>query len=255
NRTEAGYQAPDDNWSLGAVQRVSLLLKNLGKGKETPAKVVSAMNEAATQDVDDVTIEPLLAQVLSKVPAPNARDAEMLHLLNVWYRQGSSLLDKTDANGMGNITAPGAAIMLTAWPDLADAWASTVLGSTLTQQFNSLVPDDSPPPNGQYTGWYVYMDKDLRTILGDKVKGKFKVRYCGGGNVKLCATQLWGALDQAGNTLQSQQGANPAAWRVSAVPQRITFVPGLLTTTMRYTNRPSGIQQVISFGGHAPGDQ
>jgi len=28
------------------------------------------------------------------------------------------------------------------------------------------------------------------------------------------------------------------------------FRPGLLGTTIRYTNRPSGIQQVISFNGH-----
>ena len=31
-------------------------------------------------------------------------------------------------------------------------------------------------------------------------------------------------------------------------------MPGLLPYTMRYTNRPTGIQQVISFGGHAPQD-
>lgn len=256
NRPEAGYEAPDDNWSLGAVQRVDLLLKNLGTGGDlTPADVVSAMNEAATQDVDNVTIEPLLADVLSKVPAPNARDAEMLKLLNTWYKQGSSLLDRTDKNGMGNVSAPGAAILITAWPDLANAWASSVLGSGLTEQFASLVSQDDPPPGGQYTGWYVYMNKDLRTILGMPVKGRYSVKFCGAGNVKLCAQQLWAALDQAGNTLQAEQGSNPANWRISAVPQRIGFTPGLLTYTMRYTNRPSGIQQIISFGGHAPGDQ
>ena len=32
--------------------------------------------------------------------------------------------------------------------------------------------------------------------------------------------------------------------------ERITFAPGLLPTTIRFTNRPSGIQQVISFSGH-----
>ena len=32
--------------------------------------------------------------------------------------------------------------------------------------------------------------------------------------------------------------------------ERITFAPGLLPYTMRYTNRPSGIQQVIEFRGH-----
>jgi hypothetical protein len=34
----------------------------------------------------------------------------------------------------------------------------------------------------------------------------------------------------------------------------ITFVPGLLSYMMRYTNRPTGIQQVLSFGAHVPGD-
>ena len=32
--------------------------------------------------------------------------------------------------------------------------------------------------------------------------------------------------------------------------KRISFTPGLLKTTMRWTNRPSGIQQVISLRGH-----
>ena len=35
-----------------------------------------------------------------------------------------------------------------------------------------------------------------------------------------------------------------------ALRERITFVPGLLKTTLRYTNRPTGIQQVITFTGH-----
>ena len=46
------------------------------------------------------------------------------------------------------------------------------------------------------------------------------------------------------------QGRDPAAWRADANAERISFVPGLLQTTMRYTNRPTGIQQVISFKGH-----
>lgn len=44
--------------------------------------------------------------------------------------------------------------------------------------------------------------------------------------------------------------ANPARWPASATAERITFVPGLLRYTMRYTNRPSGIQQVITFNRH-----
>ena len=37
---------------------------------------------------------------------------------------------------------------------------------------------------------------------------------------------------------------------MDANAERIKFAPGLLPTTIRYTNRPSGIQQVISFKGH-----
>jgi hypothetical protein len=98
------------------------------------------------------------------------------------------------------------------------------------------------------------MYKDLRSILGEKVTSPFAVRYCGGGNLRRCRNRLWQAMDQAGNQLARQQGSDPANWHSSAIAERINFVPGLLKTTMRYTNRPSGIQQILSFGGHAPGD-
>jgi acyl-homoserine-lactone acylase len=65
---------------------------------------------------------------------------------------------------------------------------------------------------------------------------------------------MWSAMDKAGRQLAPKQGHNPADWDSSATAERISFVPGLLTVpgsstlyTMRYTNRPSGIQQVMSF--------
>jgi len=45
---------------------------------------------------------------------------------------------------------------------------------------------------------------------------------------------------------------DPDALRADANAERIGFRPGLLPTTIRYTNRPSGIQQVISFDRHRP---
>ncbi len=252
NRPQAGYEAPDDNWSLGALQRVDLLLMNLGHGRHlTPARVVSAMNAAATQDVREMTFEPVLSKLLHGGSAPNARDGAMLALLDAWYRHGGSRLDRT---GNGQITDPGATIMDTAWPLLASAWAQTVLGPALSSQLNSFDSHYDQPPSGQYTGWHIYMDKDLRTMLGMPVRGAYAVRYCGGGNLTLCRTQLWAAIDQAGNMLQGAQGTNPAGWHSSATAERITFVPGLLPFTMRYANRPSGIQQVVSFFGHSPQD-
>ena len=245
NRTEAGYEAPSNNWDLGPIQRVSLLLRNLGSGSDlTPARVVSAMNEAATQDVREMTLEPLLARVLRTGRAPSARDAELLSLLDAWHRQGGSRLDRT---GSGQITAPGAAIMDAAWPLLADAWASSVLGPALSSQLASFDSVFDQPPGGQYHGWHIYMDKDLRTILGQRVAGRYAVRYCGGGSLPRCRKLLWMAIDQAGNQVAAAQGSDPSRWRASATAEEISFVPGLLAYKMRYANRPSGIQQVISF--------
>jgi acyl-homoserine lactone acylase PvdQ len=245
NRTEAGYEAPDSNWVLGPVQRVSLLLRNLGHGRRiTPEHMVAAMNKAATQDVREITLEPLLSRLLRGSKAPSARAARMLALLDGWYHHGGSRLDRT---GNGEITDPGAAIMDAAWPRLADAWAASVLGPTLTLEFAAVVSPFNQPPGGQYTGWYVYMHKDLRSIMHLPVRGAYKVRYCGSGSLTRCRALLWRALAQAGTTLAQQQGTNPARWRASAANERIKFTPGLLKTTMRYANRPSGIQQILSF--------
>jgi Penicillin amidase len=165
NRPQAGYEAPDDNWSLGAVERVDLLLRDLGTGIHlTAAKMVSAMNEAATQDVREVTFEPLLSRLLHGGHAPSARDAEMVSLLDAWHAHGSSRLDRTDPSGIGPITDPGAAIMDTAWPLLANAWASSVLDSSLRRQLSANEPQFDAPfrgplqPSGreQTKGWHIY---------------------------------------------------------------------------------------------------
>jgi acyl-homoserine lactone acylase PvdQ len=262
NRPQAGYLAPDDNWSLGAVHRVDLLLKNLGAGTHlTPGSLVAAMNEAATQDVREITFEPVLSKLLRTGPAPSARDTRMLAILDAWRSHGGSRLDRT---GNGQITDPGAAIMDTAWPLLAGAWASSVLSTSLQAQLSNFMPQFDYPYSGplqpggreQTKGWFVYMDKDLRTILGERVKGKFAVRYCGAGSLARCRALLWAAIHKAGNQLTASQGADPLAWRSDANRERISFVPTILHVlpSIRYTNRPTGIQQVLSFAGHAPQD-
>jgi acyl-homoserine lactone acylase PvdQ len=258
NRPQAGYEAPSDNWSLGAIMRVNLLIDNLGHGRHiTPARVVSAMNEAATQDVAERLLEPLVAKVLGHGHAPSARDAKMLALLQEWNRQGGSRLDRT---GDGQITAPGAAILDTAFPLLARAWGSAVLGSNLETQLASIVgiydyPNNGTGTGGQEHGWHIWMQKDLRSVLGEHVRGPFALRYCGAGKLARCAKLLWKAIDSAGNELAAVQGPNPSDWHQSATAEEIKFVPGLLSYTMRYANRPSGIQQVLSFFGHAPQDK
>jgi len=249
NKTVAGYHAADDNWSLGAEQRVQLLTNNLGTGGgQTLASLTAAMNEAATQDVRVMLFEPVLAAVLRTGTAPGSREEQMLSLLDAWRANGGSRLDR---NLDGQIDDPGAAIMDAAWTKLADAWATPVLGS-LTDQFATLVSRFDAPPAGQYGGWQINMDKDLRALLGRRVTDKYSVAHCGNGNLVTCRDALWGAIKAAGDELAAKQGPDPTRWRADARAECITFVPGVLSVTMRYTNGPSGFQQLVNFTGHRP---
>jgi acyl-homoserine lactone acylase PvdQ len=259
NNVAKGFGAADSEWMRsGAIGRVDLLNKNLDRlavnGKWTLASVTSAMNAAATQDVRAIETVPLLQQLLAGTTAPSPRDQQMLDLMVAWSQAGGSRLDR---DGDGKIDDPGAASMDGAWPRISDAFMAPVLGQDLENQLDKFVSRfDAPfngkqPPGGQYTGWYQYFAKDIGHLLGKPEKAPFNVRYCGGGNLAQCQSDIWAAIDAAGNDLAQSQGTDDAsAWRSDATLERIKFVPGLLSYTMRYANRPSGIQQVISFKGH-----
>ena len=93
-----------------------------------------------------------------------------------------------------------------------------------------------------------YVDKDLRSLLGDRVSGPFNVRYCGNGSLAACRASLWSAIRQAADGLQAQLGkSNPAEWIKPAA--RTSFVPGLLPDTFPTTNRPT-FQQVLELQRH-----
>jgi len=249
NKAARGFPASDSQWAFGPLGRVDLLNMNTAKRRRhTLASLTGAMNASATQDVRTMTFVPLLADLLRGGPAPSARAARMLDLLEEWRARGGSRLDR-DLDG--GIDHPGAAIMDAAWPRLADAAMEPVLGPALADQLDdTLHRRFEPPPGGQNAGWHTYMDKDLRALLGRRVRGPLANRYCGSGDLTACRTSLWAALEAAGAELEATQGPDPNAWRADANRERIRFVPGLLPLTIRYTNRPTGIQQVIEFEGH-----
>jgi acyl-homoserine lactone acylase PvdQ len=253
NISAHGFGASDENWGgNGSVARVDLLDHNLrrlrgGDGKWTLRSVTAAMNAAATQDVRAIDTVPLLRELLRRSQAPSQRTAQMLSLLIAWRQHGGSRLD-VDLDG--EIDHPGAAIMDAAWPRIADAFMRPQLGPQL-DELDSLFSRFNQPPGGQYSGWYQYFDRDIRQLLGLRVVKPLNQSYCGGGDLVRCRRAVWSQLQAAAQELTAEQGtSNPAAWRADATAERISFVPGLLPTTMRYTNRPSGIQQVISFDGH-----
>jgi hypothetical protein len=95
-------------------------------------------------------------------------------------------------------------------------------------------------PSGQS-----YVDKDLRRLLGRKVRGPYHLRYCGLGSLKACRASLWAAVDSTADSLATRFGdPDPAHWIADS--SRTGFQPGLIPTTFRTTNRPT-FQQVLEF--------
>jgi acyl-homoserine lactone acylase PvdQ len=252
NVSAHGFGAADDAWNAnGTSARVDLLNYNLARlrrsGRWSLASVTSAMNAAATQDVRAILTVPVLQRLLKGSKAPDAQAAKMLSLLVAWRRAGGNLLD---LNGDGKIDNPGAAIMNAAWPKIAAAFMRPQLGP-LEGEFSGLVSVFDSPPGGQFSGWYQYFDRDVSKLLHLAQPQPFANDYCGAGKLHRCQRSVWAAIAAAGRTLaRRQHSANPSAWRASATAERIKFIPGLLPYTMAYTNRPSGIQQVISFNRH-----
>jgi acyl-homoserine lactone acylase PvdQ len=250
NKQAPGWGAADDNWGYGPVFRVQLFTGLKATGNQL-ADVVSVMNRAATEDLRAVLIWPLIARVLAGGPAPDARTKQAADLVSAWVAHGASRLD---TNLTGKIDDPGAAILDASWTALATAVLNPVLGTLTGPGAGTLAsligPDDAANPGGSSyaDGWYGYVDKDLRTLLGDPVQGRYSRVYCGNGDVVACRASLWQALAASVSKLAAAQGADPTAWRSDATKERIVFQPGLLgkAATMRWTNRPT-FQQVVSF--------
>ncbi|HZO49405.1 MAG TPA: hypothetical protein VFB26_04595, partial [Gaiellaceae bacterium] len=148
----------------------------------------------------------------------------------------------------GAVDAPGAAVLDAAWPRLADAVLAPVLGPLVDRLAQLMQRSDDPNPGGSayIDGWYGYVQKDLRTLLGRPVRGPFATRFCGRGDLAACRESLWAAIADAAAALAKAQGPDAGRWHADANAERIRFTSGVLPDTMRWTNRPT-FQQVASF--------
>jgi acyl-homoserine lactone acylase PvdQ len=246
NKPAPDWGAASENYSYGPIQRVQLF-KGFKTGM-TEASDASIMNKAATQDLPAVLVWPSIEEVLnSPGPAPSATATQAVKKIKQWVKQGASRYGKEGP------TNPAAAILDAAWTPIGDSVLEPVLGG-LMGQFESLIgPENAPNSQGSSydSGWYGYVYKAMRTVLGDEVAQPFSDHpYCGGSLVA-CRSSLWSAIEAAVGQLETEQGSEMKAWRAAKV--RISFEPEVVDSghTMSWTNR-STFQQIIEFTGHAP---
>ena len=120
--------AADDNWSYGSVQRVAAAPERArgAAGSTRSRRVVGAMNRPRRRTSAPSRSGRDRRRCSTPAPAPSARDASDARAASrPGARTGSSRLDR-DLDG--KIDDPGAAIMDAAWPKIADAVMSPVLG-------------------------------------------------------------------------------------------------------------------------------
>lgn len=193
------------------------------------AGVVSVMNRAATEDTRS-TVWPVIRDVLATGEAPSDLAADAVAMLDDWVADDAPRLDADDD---GFYDSPGPLVFDEVFDAVVAAVGMPVLGEYFARGAGTRGIDDAS-----------FVDKDLRSVLGQDVEGPFNVAYCGKGDLDRCAEDLWLVLDDTVAALAAERGADIATWLREG--QRSTFVPGLIDNDFRSTNRPT-YQQVLEF--------
>jgi acyl-homoserine lactone acylase PvdQ len=234
----------------------------------TRAAMTKAMADAATADLRGEHVLPEMLRMINTAPVTDPAQAQAVADLTDWLNHGA----------LRKETAPGSKVYAYAhtvqtmdawWPLLMRAQFQPVMGDELFNALQDSIPANESPSHGQTVrpegsltshsgssfqyGWWSYVDKDLRSVLGDAVAGPLSRRYCGNGNLAACRTQLLSTLAQA--------AASPAAsvypgdancgagdqWCADSIIQ--SPLGGVTDYPTNWQNRPT-YQQVVQYPAH-----
>ena len=257
NQKEApGWRKGPTEWSDGSVHRAEILETYVkaeirkGGGKTDLTGLMRAVNRAAITDVRGQHVYGLMRRVVGKA---RGGDEQMLKLIDKWRRDGSHRLDEDGDNLYEN----GAAVALfdNWWPMFVRASFRPALGEELFAKVTDFIGID-----GNGWDWASHVDKDLRMVLGRKVRGPHSQIYCGGakprGARKRCRNVLLKTLRVAvEQTSKEQASDDPAAWKVQAICDEgcdniePTELGAVGTPPFPWQNRGT-FHQVVEMSGH-----
>jgi acyl-homoserine lactone acylase PvdQ len=259
----------------GSVHRANLLdtrVKKLiaGGQKISRASLTQAMEDAAVTDLRGEYLLPELLKVVQSRPVTDPQQAAAVQQLQNWLRDGTQRRE-TSAGSRQYADSDAVKTMDAWWPLLVKAVFQPDLGEPLyTALTGALQVDDPPYPTAgggsagvnesiphkgssfQF-GWYSYLDKDLRAVLGEPVQGGLAAKYCGGGDLDQCRQVLLSTLKQASAASYPQvyPGDDDCAagdqWCADAIIQRP--LGGITDPPIGWQNRPT-YQQVVQYQSH-----
>jgi hypothetical protein len=262
NKQAPGFTASDDTFSYGSVHRSEplddrILARIEGPGTITRAGLVDAMEDAATVDLRGDKVLPYALRVVRsgglKFKSKKVRKA--VRALSDWQKSGAH---RRDPDGDG-VYARGRAVRLMDawWPRLVSAQFRPQLGNDLYDSIAGIIGIDDPPgPGGSayISGWFGYVEKDLRSLLGEPVEGAYSREYCGAGSLAECRTALRRSLVQAVRHSSPEEVYNvpdcaegDIQWCHDAI--RHTSFGLVRQPPIAWQNRPT-FQQVVEVQGH-----
>ncbi|MEV5206584.1 penicillin acylase family protein [Micromonospora sp. NPDC053740] len=275
NKQARDFGAADGNFSFGSVHRAQLLdgpvRAAIAQRKLGRADVVKIMADAAVTDLRGQQVLGDLLRVLDSTPVTDPALADAVGKLRAWQQAGTRRVE----------TSPGSKVYQHAdairifdawWPLLASAQFRPGLGPDLYAALVDAIEVNEAPSGGQnggrdgaaswalqgqahkgssfQYGWWGYVDKDLRTVLGDPVAGGLGRAYCGNGNLGACRQALLAALGQAAvvpaTTVYPGDKSCGAGdqWCADSIAQ--SGLGGITHPVIAWQNRPT-YQQVVSF--------
>jgi len=249
NKPAPGFRSNDANFSYGPVHRVHLLNDLMKRHKRSEGKfslvdLVNIMGDAGTTDLRGTRVLPFMLKAVGR--PSDERLVRAVKLLKEWIRSGAHRRDK-DADGSYE-HSPAVALIDEWWEPALDAIFKPVLGDA----YGALPTKHHDAPRAQgsafQSGLYSHVNKDLRTVLGMRVRGKFSRIYCGKGSLKRCRAALTKSLDTAVKSLEEKFGADPATWDANEEADQIDYTAvGLQDQpNMQWQNRPT-FQQILEF--------
>ncbi|MFE9444357.1 penicillin acylase family protein [Streptomyces sp. NPDC006602] len=255
------------SWGDGSVHRGNLLddrvKKLVAAGGATRTSLVKAMADAALADLRAEDVLPDLLKVVNSSTVTDSTAAAAVSKLQAWVTAGTKRTETT-AGSKTYANADAIRILDAWWPLLVKAEFEPGLGSDLYTAFTGNLPVDETPsaahgPTGAHAGssfqygWWSYVDKDIRAVLGESVQGPLAHKYCGGGSLSACRDLLISTLKEAAGKTAAQvyPGDDLCSagnqWCADSIVQRT--LGGIKHGNISWQNRPT-FQQVVEFTSH-----
>jgi hypothetical protein len=269
NKQAPAYNDAATGQQYASIYRSQLLDNNInhylavGHGKMTLTDLINAMGNAGTQDLRGVEVLPYALKILGTPHDPTL--AAAVGELRTWVDMGAHRINREHPGATGDYDETDAVRIMDAWwPLLIKAEFEPVLGAKLLGRIESDFPINDEPGHGTSgehlgsswdVGFYGVVQKDLRSALGQRVRGPLNRVYCGSGSLTRCRTVLETSLRQA--IAASPQKVYPADGVCKAGDQmcsdsiQFRAIGAISQPLIEWVNRPT-FQQADEILGHGP---